>query len=104
MKRNEIILANIHGVAYTYTGVNRWEALHADTFTPDPDYNVLVLGEIHGKTYAERKADAESKAIEFSHFDASGLSWGEYAMISGYFEKVGRRYGLLTDFRENAIC
>ena len=32
------------------------------------------------------------------------LSWGEYCEISAWFEKMGKRYGLLREFRENGIC
>ena len=31
-------------------------------------------------------------------------SYGELAEAGEYFEKLGRRYGLLQEFRENAIC
>lgn len=59
---------------------------------------------IHGRTYAERKASAEELAVEYSNNTAPGLSWGEMAEIEEFFERIGRRYGLLTEFRENAIC
>ena len=29
--------------------------------------------------------------------------WSEIAQIQAHFEKLGRRYGLLTEFRENGI-
>jgi hypothetical protein len=32
------------------------------------------------------------------------MSWGELAYWQEYFEKLGKRYGLLTEFRENCIC
>ena len=28
----------------------------------------------------------------------------EYAEMASYFEKLGKRYGLLKEFRENGIC
>lgn len=37
-------------------------------------------------------------------FSLCSMSYGELADWQGFFEMVGRRYGLLTEFRENAIC
>ena len=56
------------------------------------------------KTYRERKEAAREQAIEFqlSHGDHS-YSWGELATLGSYFEKMGKRYGLLKEFRENGI-
>ena len=61
---------------------------------------------VSGKTYAERKADLQEKAIEWSNNQGEYAAWsyGELAEIQGFFETKGRRYGLLTEFRENAIC
>lgn len=59
-----------------------------------------------GRSYQERKNDLREKAIEYqnSWYDFCGFSYGELAIISDFFEKFGRRYGLLKEFRENAIC
>lgn len=58
------------------------------------------------KTYAERKAEVRELAIEWQtdYFPNNSLSWGEVAFWNDYFEKLGRRYGLLTEFKENGIC
>lgn len=32
------------------------------------------------------------------------ISWGEVSIIEGFFRHNGKRYGCLTEFRENAIC
>ena len=59
---------------------------------------------VSGKTYAERKADLQNKAIEWSYADGVGAwSYSELADIQSFFETQGRRYGLLNEFRENAI-
>lgn len=57
------------------------------------------------KTYQELKADAREKAIDWQiDFSESSYSW-EYVIVSAqYFERLGRRYGLLREFRENGIC
>lgn len=56
-------------------------------------------------TYQERKAKARQKAIDWqfasseNNYDMQDLAnWGNY------FEKLGKRYGLLKEFRENGIC
>jgi len=61
---------------------------------------------VSGKTYLDRKNDLREKAIEYqnSWYDFCGFSYGEIGDIQAFFENNGRRYGLLTEFRENAIC
>lgn len=55
--------------------------------------------------YALRKADVRQQAIDWqSDFANHNYSYGELAYFQDYFEKLGRRYGLLREFRENAIC
>lgn len=56
-------------------------------------------------TYKRAKESARDKAIEWQRdFENQSYSWGELIFYSSYFEKLGRRYGLLTEFRENGIC
>lgn len=81
-----------------------FEAFHKATFSPDSEYNYLILGNLNGNTYANKKACLRDLAIEYSWFDCGGLSWQEQSEISGFFDRMGRRYGLLTEFRENGIC
>ena len=51
------------------------------------------------------KIKARQKAIEWQvDFPNNNYFWGEIAEWSAYFEKLGKRYGLLTEFRENGIC
>ena len=61
---------------------------------------------VSGKTYQERKNDLHEKAVEWSNNQGEYAAWsyGELGEIQDFFEKNGRRYGLLTEFRENAIC
>lgn len=57
------------------------------------------------KNYKERKEAIRNEAIEFQHSFVDGKQWyySEIAEITSYFEKQGKRYGLLTEFRENGI-
>ena len=51
------------------------------------------------------KIKARQKAIEWQvDFPNNNYSWGELAEWAAYFERLGKRYGLLTEFRENGIC
>lgn len=78
-----------------------------DTFSPACERIVLIdLSKAKGKTYAERKSYIQELAIEYSNSmsEIYPISWGELADIQEFFEKYGKRYGLLREFRENAIC
>lgn len=54
--------------------------------------------------YAINKQRARDKAIMWqSMFGENSYSWGELFTFSDYFTKLGKRYGLLREFRENGI-
>lgn len=56
-------------------------------------------------TYQQKKEQAREQAIDWQDETAEqNLSYGELAEAGEYFEKLGRRYGLLQEFRENGIC
>ena len=56
--------------------------------------------------YEKRKAKARQEAIEFQTdiFPNSNLSWGELYEWQQYFRSLGRRFGLMKEFKENGIC
>lgn len=57
------------------------------------------------KTYADYKAETRDRAIQWQYeFAERTISWGELAEETAEWERLGRRYGLLTEFRENGIC
>lgn len=94
------------GVMYyggIYTDITREQAAAEVGENNIACYIPLVVS---GRNYQERKADLEEKAKEYqsSWYDFCGFSYGELAIIQDFFEKFGRRYGLLTDFKENCIC
>lgn len=90
-----------HTNLYMHKG---YEQFIKDTFSPDTEIITLIDFTIHGKTYQERKAETERIAIEYSNADCSGLSWGEYAIITDFFTRNGKRYCLMEEFTENGIC
>lgn len=54
--------------------------------------------------YQKAKEEARNEAMEWqSDFANHDYSQGELAFYSAYFEKKARRYGLMKEFRENAI-
>ncbi len=56
-------------------------------------------------TYQERKKKAREKAIEWQErLVEQSIRYGELVIAQSVFEQLGRRYGLLTEFRENGIC
>lgn len=54
--------------------------------------------------YARGKARLRSEAIEFQFkvFEER-IPWWDAADYAAYFEEKGKRFGLLREFRENAI-
>ena len=56
------------------------------------------------KTYAEKKAEAQAMAIEWqlTYYELI-YPWGDIAFYADYFRRIGKRYGLLKEFRENGI-
>lgn len=60
---------------------------------------------ISGRCYQDRKNDVRNKAIEYqnTYYEFCNYSYGELSIINGFFEKAGRRYGLLNEFTTNGI-
>lgn len=55
--------------------------------------------------YQRQKERVRNEAIDWQlDFFNYNYSWLELTVFENYFEKMGRRYGLLTEFRENGIC
>lgn len=55
--------------------------------------------------YQKRKEEVRQEAIDWQlDFGNHNYSWGELAYYGDYFERLGKRYGLLREFRENGIC
>ena len=56
-------------------------------------------------TYASNKAVARQQAIDWqNNLFRNNRSYEEMQEAAEHFEKLGRRYGLLKEFRENGIC
>ena len=56
-------------------------------------------------TYQQKKEQVRNEAIDWQYEQADmNLSYGERADAKERCARLGRRYGLLQEFRENAIC
>ena len=54
--------------------------------------------------YRKMQQRARNKAIEWQmDFNNHDYSYGELVYWQNYFEKLGKRYGLVKEFRENGI-
>ena len=55
-------------------------------------------------THQRRKDAARAQAIKWqADFPDRSISWAAIAAEQRHFEQLARRYGLLREFRENAI-
>lgn len=85
-----------------YSDYDQW---FKDTFPPDTQVSIIIDLHVHGKTYAERKDDVRNKAIDFQRLFEFNvpMAWSELAEWGDYFSTQGKRFGLLSEFRENGI-
>lgn len=62
------------------------------------------MKELYKLTYRERKAKLREEAIRWQEsFNDNDYSYGEIAEKQAYFEKEGKKLGLVKEFRENGI-
>lgn len=55
-------------------------------------------------TICKTKDDARQKAIDWQYWQGEqSLSCGEMAEWSNYFDKIGWKFGLTQEFKENGI-
>lgn len=81
-----------------------WDLWHSDTFSPLCEDITIIPFKTHGKNYADRRESVRETAIEWSNCEAWPLSWGEVQTVADWFYRMGKRYGLLAEFRENGLC
>jgi len=75
------------------------------TQTGNASFIVQGLREWYRKDYEGKKEVLRAVAIDWQNdFANRNYSYGELAEWEGFFEEYGRRFGLLSEFRENAIC
>lgn len=66
---------------------------------------LAVDKEIYGlNAYDKAKAKARQEAIDWQHqASTQNLSYSEIVEKNNYFERLGKRYGLIKEFRENGV-
>lgn len=62
----------------------------------------LTAAEKRRAYYLKRQGELHDEAVEYFNSDEC-YSYGAIIWYTEYFEKMGRRYGLLTEFRENGV-
>ena len=76
---------------------------------PDCDIIPLIEKDLRSrkqkKYYRYRQAKLREEAIEwqFTFSEGAVMYWSDIAEWGDYFAKYGKRFGLLREFRENAI-
>ena len=54
--------------------------------------------------YAREKENARQKAMDWqTEYYNNNYSYGELIAFAEYFTRLAKRYGLMTEFRENGI-
>ena len=81
-----------------------YEEMHRETFSPEYLISRVINTErLPGKTYADKKALLRDQAIDYSLQNNFVIYGSDLVEIGAYFEKYGKRYGLIKEFRENGI-
>lgn len=102
------ILAIVKREGNYYGGIwNSWREFYSDTFSPEYETVFCYDFTTRGNGYADRKDFVRSFAIDWSNANRlmeNDFSYGEWLIVNSEFERLGRQYGLLREFRENCIC
>ena len=107
MKNNMIYVVynDVNGITQTgYIYENIRDYIN-DTWNPTDRARVAYkMGfNIKGKTYQEKKAAFEGIIHDFQAHDVGGLSYYELMLLDNWLETNARRYGLVTELKENGI-
>ena len=101
--KNEMV--GEHGGGIYYENAGGREAYFRDTACPGTEIVSFVSFHAYGNTYAERKESVRNAALDYqAAWSDYPFSYSEQFEIGAWFERMGRKYGLLREFRENAIC
>lgn len=80
-----------------------WPEYHAATFSPDCTISACIPLQLHGSTYAARQESLRTIAQDIQSADNGGMSYSEAATLADWLSTNARRFGLVTEFRENWI-
>lgn len=100
------ILKNIDSKEIYTNWADCWECAHKETFSPVIHTLFITNFKIKGKNYKERKENARTLAIEiqriYINYDIC-TSYCDTMQFSSIFERIGKNYGLLKEYKENSI-
>lgn len=69
----------------------------------DADPIDIVDFKVSGRTYDEKKESARQLAIEFQYAECGGMYMSEYAEVTHFFRKIGKRFGLSAEFENEGV-
>ena len=96
-----MLFAVVNGGGKTYEDINNF---NNTIWSPEKEYSFVTDFSIRGKTYAARKSYARELAMNISDAVSKvSLTWSEIADISQNLERIGKRYGLIKEFKENGL-
>lgn len=101
-----IIKSIIREKMYFWDGcyINNEEMYYYNQLIANENKLLEVYTEISKEKYKEKKEEIRERAKEFqASFNDHDYSYSELLERQAYFEKMGKRFGLLKEFRENAI-
>lgn len=82
-----------------------WTEYRRETWSPARMVEAVASTEISRSGYTGSKWQARARLAEIQEVETvPGLSYGELAALQDVAERIARRYGLLREARENAIC
>jgi len=85
---------------------NSWREAHKETFSPLINTLFVTDFKIKGKNYKERKENARALAIDFQNAIINSnidFSYYDLMMQGAQFERIAKSYGLVKEYKENAI-
>ncbi|MBO7070529.1 MAG: hypothetical protein J6W09_04470 [Bacteroidales bacterium] len=74
-------------------------------FMTETDANPIDIIDfkVSGRTYEEKKDSARQLAIDFQHAECGGMFMSEYAEVTDFFRKIGKRFGLSSEFENEGV-
>ena len=87
-----------------YTFAN-WKEYRDYTFSPEITVEAAASTEITRKNYRSERLQAHGILGELQNVaSVPGLSYHEISIVQWNADRIARRYGLLTEARENGLC
>lgn len=94
---------SIDGVTLYTTSIGTQGEMMAAVDDPATNPEWAIAMELHGSTYRGRKASLRHFVQELLAGDKGGLSYGEVAMIEAFIIENAKRYGMVTELRNEGI-